>query len=249
MQRTINHTGRRKIETNELQISMQQQDKHPPEFDVDFSLDKNKLPGNASIYIEAYQRNTLQRFYFGTVNQVVKPEIRVLDKLDLTSQMLFRIRIVDESDCVGRLVASADSLRPADDEQQRSSILPIRSKPLGEQTWKVVFETGGKPELYINSRIPSATNQLKTNPDFQSLIFPAALRQILMFFLWNDDEGDSASNEWFRFAEEIAFERPADDDPLSLMNWVDDVVERFSLRFELCSLLVGRLEGVNDGSS
>ena len=185
MQRTINHTGRRKIEAKEIHINIQDQENGAPVFDVDFSLNREKLPDSASIYIEAYQRNTLQRFNFGTVGNIRKPENRELDQIDLTSPTLFRIRIVDEAEHLGRLIASAERLKPKDesDEEQRSSLLVVRSRHLGQQTWKIEFDTGGKPELCINRRIPDAIGQLKSNPQFQSLILPGAFRQVLTFFL------------------------------------------------------------------
>lgn len=246
MQRTINHTGRRKIEAKELQINMQEQSNGIPAFDVDFSLNRDKLPDNASIYIEAYQRNTLQRFNFGTVSEIRKPENRELDQLDLSSPALFRIRIVDETENLGRLIASAEKLKPEgdNDEDQRSSLLVVRCRNLEQQTWKIDFETGGKPELCINSRIPDAIGQLKNNPLFQSLILPGAFRQVLMFFLWNDDDEDEGgiAEEWMTFAEHIAYERPEGKDPLQLTLWVDDVVTRFSETFVLCDILLHKLE-------
>lgn len=246
MQRTINHTGRRKVEAKELQIRLESTGDSSPVFDVDFSLDTSSLPDDAAIYIEAYQRNTLQRFDFGTVSRIAKPKERVLDQLDLSSPALFRIRIVDESEHIGRLVASAEGLRPVGDdaEDQHASLLSVRARPLGEVTWKIEFETGGKPELCINSKIPSAIEQLKSNPQFQSLILPAAFRQVLLCFLWDDPEENPEADKWIRFAEHIATERPQGSDPATLISWVDDVVERFSVRFNLCSMLITRMEAV-----
>lgn len=248
MQKTINHTGRRKIEVKELQIRLNHTDNHSPSFDVDFSLKASTLPSNAAIYIEAYQRNTLQRFHFGTVSNITKPENRILDQLDLSSPTLFRIRVVDESDHIGRLIASAEGLRPTGDgeDDNHSSLLTVRSRPLGEVTWKVEFETGGKPELCINSRIPSAIEQLKTNPQFQSLILPAAFRQVLLYFLWDNNEDNTEFDNWIRFAEHIATPRPDERDPSILMPWIDDVIDRFSQQFELCNMLINRMEASND---
>jgi hypothetical protein len=248
MQKTINHTGRRKIEVKELQINIVNKGSYPPIFDVDFSLQRDRLPLSASIYIEAYQRNTLQRFNFGTVGCITKPQNRVLDQLDLSSPALFRIRIVDESEHIGRLIASTEGLRPegGDGEDERTSLLPVRSRPLGEVTWKVDFDTGGKPELCINSMLPDAISQIKRNPQFQSLILPAALRQILIYFLWENDEENEHAEAWFRFAEHIGTERPPVDDSLTLMAWVDDVVERFCSRFELCRMLLIKMEKADD---
>lgn len=247
MQRTINHTGRRKIEVKELQINMIEQENGVPAFDVDFSLNRENLPDDASIYIEAYQRNTLQRFSFGTVAAIQKPESRELDQLDLSSPTLFRIRIVDETEHLGRLIASAERLKPEgdSDEDKRSSLLVVRSRPLNQQTWKIEFDTGGKPELCINSRIPDAIGQLKNNPLFQSLILPGAFREVLMFFLWNEDDEEEGSiaQEWITFAEHIGDERPLGKDPKQLIDWIDDVVARFSESFELCDILLRQLEG------
>jgi len=247
MQRSINHTGRRKIEAKELQIQLLEQKSGAPEFDVHFSLNRARLPDEASVYIEAYQRNTLQRFDFGTVGEIRKPENRRLDQLDHSGAILFRIRIVDETEHLGRLVASADRLKPEgdDEEDQRSSLLVVRSRPLGQQTWKLEIDTGGKPELVINSRIPDAIGQVKHNPQFQSLILPAAFRQVLMYFLWNEDDDEdegSIAGQWIAFAEQLAGDRPQEKDPLQLAHWVDDVVERFSETFELCDILLHKME-------
>lgn len=242
MQATINYTGRRKLLSSEVQISLNYNESTAPVFDVDFSLNKDNLPNEATIYVEAYQKNTLQRFKFGTVNLVQKPVDRTLSGLDLSEPILFRVRIVDDTDRLGMLIASAERLKASGTEDdQRASLLPVRSRPLGQQTWTLNIEAGMKPELCINSKIPDAIEQLKSNPQFQSLILPAAFKQVLMYFLWNAEESEIA-DEWFRFAEHISHERPHGEDPLFLLEWIDEVIERFSESFELCDLLKRRLE-------
>lgn len=245
MQRTINHTGRKKIEAKELQIHSVHKENNSISFDVNFNLDKQDLPEDASVYIEAYYKNTLQRFYFGTVGKIITPANRNLDQIDLSGPTLFRIHIVDESQNIGRLIASADTLKPEgeDDEEQRSSLLPVKSRPLREQTWRVEFDTGGKPELCINNRIPDAIGQIKSNPVFQSLILPAVFRQILMFYIWDDaDEENTIAEQWLGFAEYISGPRPEDNDPAVLCNWIDEVIDDFSKSFKLCEMLINKME-------
>ncbi|MFC6671842.1 hypothetical protein [Marinobacterium aestuariivivens] len=124
--------------------------------------------------------------------------------------------------------------------------MTVRSGPLGQVTWRIDFETGGKPQLCINSKIPNAVDQIKSNPMFQALVLPAALRQILLHYLWNDDEDNQEADGWLRFAEHIAIERPVEKDPLTLNNWVEDVVDSFSKQFGLCDQLIRSMEDDND---
>lgn len=250
MQRTINHTGRRKIEAQEVQIHLHEKQGGRLTFDVDFSLDARSLPSTAAIYIEAYRNNTLQRFFFGSVGHIEKPEDLSLDQLDLSGPVLFRVRIVDESERVGRLIASADRLKASGDidEDSRTSLFTVRKRPLGEVTWKIEFETGGKPELCINDKIPAAIEQLRNNVIFQSLIFPAALREVLLYICQTNLEEDEIYQEWIRFAEYLAPGRPVDDtsDLIDKLSWIDEVVEGFCKQFELCSTLSHRMEEGDD---
>ena len=68
------------------------------------------------MFIEAYHRNTLQRFNFGTVSQPRPPENTVLDQLDLSGPVLFRVRVVDQSNNQGQLIASTSGLRAEGDD-------------------------------------------------------------------------------------------------------------------------------------
>jgi len=245
MKRTINHTGRRKLERREVNVRLEERPNQVPTFNVDFFLETKNLPSDAVIVIEAYNRNTLQRFSFGTVGKIEKPDSRILDKVDPTGAPLFRVRIIDETEKVGRLIASVEGLKPESDEteDQRSSIITLACRPLGSQTWIVNIPADAKPELVINNSIPDAMHQLKNNPLFQSLILPSAFRQVLMHYLWEGefDEG-TVQDQWLHFAKHLAGEKPHTEDVSELMTWADMVVERFSERFELCEILKLKME-------
>lgn len=243
--RHINHTGRQHIKRTEVQIELLE-DRDIPEFRVNLKLDRSKLPPDADIYIEAYHRNTSQRFEFGTVAAPIPPDHLKLDQIDLSGPTLFRVKVVDNSEHIGRLIASAEGLSPrAEDGENNESLMIFRSAPdMGNLTWKMSFEDQ-KPVLCINNKIPEAKSQLLENPFFQALILPAAFREVLLFIYMNDDlqEEEGWQGDWIRFANKVAPEElPSDEDPDRVVGWVNDVVAAFSDRHHLCHHLITRME-------
>lgn len=242
MQRTLNYTNRNRIEQKESLFSFTECDDGIPEFHVKFNLDTATYAEDADLYVEAHYKETRQRFYFGKINNITPPANRKLDELDLTGPTLFRVIIVDTSGHHGLLLASGDRFRgdtDNKDEENKSSLLTVKtSDNLGQTTWRVEFDTGGSPELWLNNKIPSAIQKMRGDPVFQSLVLPAALRQILMYYLWNEDEENEYHKRWMTFAETYAEDKPEDDDPSALLDWINDIVTGFSLSFELCDRLV-----------
>lgn len=244
----INYTGRHKINRSEVQITIDYSGAQVPSFNAAFMFKDSRFPGEADLYVEAYHKNTSQRFGFGTVGAPVPPVDTSLGQIDLSGPVLFRVKIVDNSGHVGRLLAAAEGLRPdsENDEENKASLMTIKTTDLGQVTWNLAFSEDKKPVLCINSRIPEAKSQLLSNPKFQSLILPAALREVLMFVLWNNDgEADEESwqRKWLQFANHIApVELDESGDPIQVLAWIDDVVAAFSERFELCELLIKKME-------
>lgn len=60
--RHINHTGRLRIKHSEVEIRIIDQTGKAPSFTAKFMLNKDMLPADADLLIEAYHRNTSQRF-------------------------------------------------------------------------------------------------------------------------------------------------------------------------------------------
>ncbi len=243
--RNINHTGRQHIKRDEVQIELVE-DQKIPEFRANLKLDKSKLPSNADIYIEAYHRNTSQRFYFGTIAAPHLPKSLKLDQIDLSGPTLFRVKVVDNTYHIGRLIASTEGLSPrAEEDDKKESLMIFRSSPqMGNLTWKISFDDQ-KPVLCINNRIPEAKTQLLENPIFQGLILPAAFREVLMYmYLNNNFENEEGwFGNWLKFASKIAPEDLVnkEDEEIALY-WINDVVAAFSDQHHLCHHLVTRME-------
>lgn len=246
----INHTGRRRIKHSEVEISLVEQHGRPPSFEVMFNLDRERLPPDASLYVEAYHRNTSQRFDFGTVSAPLPPKDTTLTDIDLSGSTLFRVKVVDNSEQIGRLLATAERLSPRDEDadDQRASLLIFKSVPdMGNLTWKLAFNEEHKPVLCINNKIPEAKHQLMQNPLFQSLILPAALREVLLYVVLSDDEGPAEGtwhSQWLEFANSLAQEECplSEGDTDRMMGWIDDVARAFSESHHLCYHLLKRLE-------
>ncbi len=247
--RHINHTGRRKILHSEVEIELVEQNGKPPAFRAAFTLNREHLPDNADLFVEAYHSNTTQRFSFGTVAAPTAPTDTTLSEIDLSGPTLFRVKVVDNSESAGRLVASAERLAPKDDdsEEQRASLMIFKSiSEMGNLTWRLSFDEVRKPVLCINNKIPEAKHQLLTNPVFQSLILPSAFREVLMYIHWDQGEevvDGSWQEQWINFSNKIgSVERPSGNDPDILHSWIDDVVRAFSESHHFCDHLVKRME-------
>ena len=190
MQRTLNYTDRSRIEKKQALFSFVEKNGRAPEFNVELDINADPYPESARIYIEAYHKETRQRFDFGTVHEIAPPANRCLDQIDLSGPTLFRVLIVDESGRHGMLLACGDQFRADtdDNEDNRSSILAVRKYDMGQLPWRIYIETGAAPELHLNSRIQGAIEKMKSDPEFQSLILPAALREVLTYYLWNEED-------------------------------------------------------------
>jgi hypothetical protein len=206
MKRRINSTGRKSIgrELISIRVVEPSTPNLPPSFTADLSkLADLGLAEAARAYVEPYvtRSSALMRFDFGPVGALVAPSDTSLTELDAGGRVLFRVKIVDQSGELGKILASANALRPIDekrDEDDRRAILPVASDDLGEAVWELDLQATARPELVINNRIPGLMDRLKTDPLLQGAILPAAISQILRYVL---DPGDGSVDDdidWVR---------------------------------------------------
>jgi hypothetical protein len=136
------------------------------------------------------------RFDFGSAANPVAPGDTSLTDIDAGAPVLFDVKIVDETGEVGKILASARHLHPIDTssgDNNRSSILPVETRDLGELVWELEMESGARPRLVLNSRISNVVLRLKTDPLLQGAVLPQAIAQILSQVL--DPQGDGADEE------------------------------------------------------
>lgn len=250
MKRTINYTGRKKLTLDQAVIRLTDAPGQIRSFSAEFpGIEELKLPPESRIYVEPYAKSSLMRFDFGTVSAVSSPDDTTLRDIDVGASVLFDVKIVDESDIVGRILASARHIRPIDSqagEDNRRSLLPVVSRDLGELVWKLEIEPGARPQLILNSRIPNCVVRLKTDPLLQGAILPNAIAQILDNVL--NPVGDGSDEmEWVSdwkiwFRHSSGLEPEEEEDPERRRSMIDRACDSFARQQRFASR-TDRLDG------
>jgi hypothetical protein len=210
------------------------------EFHALIDLGRLKLPKDGEVIVEAYRQSLHERFSFGTVERTIPREATMLRELEKDG-VKFRIKVVEPAS--GRLLARGDRLGASDIESTgRRELLKVVIDKLGQEPWKTKLYEDGLPVLVLNEDIPDALAKIKSDPIFQALILPGALRQILLM-LWlkeadeaddDEDDEDRWTTNWLRYARQLSGrEKPLWQEESLVSAWIDDVCQAFCQHFNL----------------
>src|SRR5574338_1140494 len=118
MIRKFNFTGRRRLKRECISVSLLGTDgSSMPRIDANFDLSGLQCPVTARVYVEAYRASAYKRFDCGTVAATAMPVDTSVEDVASGADLRFRVKIVDESNSIGRLLAVADNIRPVTPEQ------------------------------------------------------------------------------------------------------------------------------------
>lgn len=229
--RRFNFTGRKKILSEDINITLKSDEKVTPIVDIAVDLSRYGFK-DAVVIIEAQRMTRFQRFKLGNVQQQKLRLIQqVLEQFDDAQGLQFKIKVKNED---GKLLGYAQNIKPysldSETEQFNSSILQVRSKDLSRsgELWRVSAEDDsyvleiekalGSRELVVRSLL------------FKSFILPAAMRTILEKILSDDDwdeqltEISSEDDKWLIFASKLNGGVMPERDEDSKLNWIDDAI-------------------------
>ncbi len=244
MRRRFNYTGRQKLLQKDVTLTITEDESGFDRFYIQLNLADYQLPEDGRVWVEAYDRNAIMRFPFGTVNSVASESDNALSIFAGNDSYYFRVKIVDP-DNGSRLLASADSLSPLrqDDPDHpdgtTKSLLRVTTRDLGPVPWKLEFCESDYPLLVINHDIEAGKSLARTNQFFQALVFPNVLNQILRRILLEEKyrpDSEPDSNElwmegWLEFAgslpgnTRIGVGTDASEDEIN--NWIEDTIDSF----------------------
>ena len=242
MIRRFNYTGRKKINKEYISINIYRNPGKEYEFSASLLFDNLGLPPEAAIFIETYKGQYFYiRFPFGTIGDQKYPPNRTIMGLDDPEGLLFRVKVVDQTDINGKLIAAANRIIPTDitkEPSNRISILPVESCDLGNVIWRLRYEGEEHPVLEITDKIDGFKERVRSDLEFQGLVFPEIVRQILRYIIVDqkmehpsDDDDDGFWGLWLRFACDLpgVLRPPSEDESLaSKEQWIESAVESFS---------------------
>ncbi|MFV2045278.1 MAG: hypothetical protein ACC700_18850 [Anaerolineales bacterium] len=238
MKRRLNFTGRKRIPRNMIDCFVSTNSGGGSEFKVDVDLSGLNLPGNAQVFIEAYYRSSVMRYDLGKVDSLQTPFTSRLDEIQ-SDIIFFRVKVVDQADGVGRILAIADGISPGTDAP-RSSLLPVTKQDLRDRIWRLSFD-GPSPVLEVNNQYRSniAIDEIvRTEPAFLTLVLPAVLREVLTQILvineYDELDGDDWQSQWLQFASSFPAVEPLGNlpgDPRKnlgeYVDWIEEAVNSF----------------------
>jgi hypothetical protein len=244
MIRKFNYTGRKKIPRARVRVDLLRDADGQRCFDIALALDEMALPANAHIYVEAYHRTAYQRFDCGTVADLRIPQDRRLLRFSETQRPLFRVKVVDRSSGVGRILAAVDKVRtqsvddlPADGQ----SLLFVEYDDLGNAIWRLDLD-GDWPVLRLNRNADDIGLMASSDKRFLPLVYPEVFRQILVRVLLIDEHSDPCCDDdwpslWLQLACSLpGMGRPPDQGRMDQMAWIHKAVASFSGNYKMLEM-------------
>jgi hypothetical protein len=235
MKRRLNYTRRRRISSDRVLIRMldAKLPGSPPSFEASIDLDGLDLPAHGNVFLDPYVNTSSMRFSYGTVGAISSPEDCRLSDIDAGKDVLFRLMVVDDSNEVGKILASTTAISPIGDQNLRQSLLPLKMKNLEEGIWAVDLEND-RPYLVLNNRIPGLQEKLFTDPLFRGSIYPHALRMIVRS-IYSDSSpsfDEERVEDWKMFVSVLVGDASARDmnENDNVDELVDAVVREFTNR-------------------
>jgi hypothetical protein len=235
MIRKLNASGRKKIPYSDARIRLHWDRDGRRFFDLHLQLDDLVLPANARVYVEAYHRAGFRRYDFGTVSNIDVAADRSLVGIIESATPIFRVKVVDQTDYPGRILASVDKIRPDIEDPLPADgqlLLLVEYDDLGSAIWQVDLD-GDWPVLKLNHTVDEIRRGDGLDNRFLSLVVPEVLRQILYRILIEDDHTDPACDDdwpslWLKFASTLpGMSVPHQLSKAGRQAWVEKAVAAF----------------------
>ena len=240
MIRRLNYTGRRKIPREHITVRLVDAGDEFHAFKAEFDLGEAGFPPDAQVFIEAYNSQSWMRFDFGSVGCRREPDDLRLTEVTRHPLPKFRLKVVDRSGEIGRLLGVADKLlplRPDEDETRRQPLLPVDFRDLGEEVWRL--DLSDWPVLELNHRIEGIAQAARAGDDFVGLVYPEVVRCILCEIVIHQEQTDPDLDDtdwtclWLKYVCRLGGIAPPPEGQSAAVHteretWIETAVQAFS---------------------
>lgn len=234
MIKRVNSTGRKRIPRENVAIAIPPDP--PRRFEGRIDLAGFGFPDAAVVVVEATSAGSplVARYAFGTVGRLAPPADCGLAGIE-GANVLFQVKVIDQSQEVGRLLGLAEGIRvPAHGQAalRDDGLLAVEPADLGQEVWRLDFEEHDTVSLLVNRTIPGLQGGLRADGLFAALVMPQVVRAVLAeaHARGDLDEPDGWAGRWLRFGRDRHPDRtppPAPTDADALPHWVAEVVDAF----------------------
>lgn len=246
MIRKYNYTGRQKISHERILIK-QDSTGDIISFSADLKIHDLGLPDHAKIYIEPYFKSSFMRFDFGTIARIQNPINTQLIDIPITERVLYRVKVVDESNEKGLILGFADEIIAKDkiNDGSKTPLLPVDFIELNSRIWKLDFRSEG-PVLCVNhdGRIDKIREVVTKDKKFLSLVYPEVIRQIALSIASDEDfDFNDSGNSWqYKWIEYFKISLgvmhiPNSYEDNEIVEWSDEVSDSFCRKNKVIDLL------------
>ena len=246
MIRKYNYTGRQKISQERILIK-QDSAGDVISFEANLKIHDLGLPDYAKVYIEPYFKSSFMRFDFGNVARIQSPVNTQLIDIPITERVLYRLKIVDESNEKGLILGFADEIiaKSNINDGNKSPLLPVDFNELNNRIWKLDFRNEG-PVLCVNwhGRIDKIGEIVLKDKKFFSLVYPEVIRQIAFTIASDEDfdfndSGNSWQYKWIKYfkASLGIMHIPISKEGKDVVEWSDEVSDSFCKKSKVIDLL------------
>ena len=236
----INSTARKRIRQQDIVADFRQPEGDRP-FAILVALDRTTwtFPGTATVVLEVKQRSARMRFELGTVGAPIGDCWLPLERLDPSVPPHIRLKVVDQDQCPGRLLAASRFFVPIKEEGKKKdsdrSILHIRPYNLEDEVWRVDFSDESPPILSFNQHLASFRERLQAGTLVASLVLPLVVRMVLKEIRArpNDESRENDwQRDWLRWCKSLGVSEEQPTGDLEYEEWEDEVVKAFCRKHE-----------------
>lgn len=248
--RRLNYTKRKKLTLDQVHIALSPAGQGRLRmFTADLTLPSG-LPGDARIFVEAYRSSPAarMRFDYGTVSALQAPPAGQRQLTEFDDDLpppLFRVKITDNNEQPGRLVADAQRIRPLDPDEQpdkQRGILYTMWRDNDGLVWELdILDEVRGPVLYID-QTADPYKELPGRIEFKALVYPEIMRRMLTRALADDsrDDPEGWQHTWLQFPRQtfgFMDPPPTRDDLDENKDWVDTAVRACSRSAGFCQAM------------